>query len=158
MSAGLQGGAIVADKTQSSRNAPSPDNAEGLNRRAFLASATGAAAGAAFAGAAPAAAQTAGAEPPERAAPPSGAQLERERFAPDDYTHEERDRYFVERPGSDFMVDVIKSLGIDYIAANPGSSFRGLHESLVNYGGNTRPELLTCLHEEHAVAIGQGYF
>ena len=49
-----------------------------------------------------------------------------------------------ERPGSDFMVDVIKSLGFEYIAANPGSSFRALHESIINYGGNKSPELLTC--------------
>ena len=48
------------------------------------------------------------------------------------------------RPGSDFMVDVIKSLGIEYIASNPASSFRGLHESIVNYGGNKKPEFLTC--------------
>src|SRR5262245_47555447 len=40
-----------------------------------------------------------------------------------------------DRPGSDFMVDVIKSLGLDFVCANPGSSFRGLHESIVNYGG-----------------------
>src|ERR1700749_1475107 len=46
-----------------------------------------------------------------------------------------------DHPGSDFMVDVIKSLGIEYIAANPGSSFRCLHESIVNYGGNKSPEL-----------------
>ncbi len=59
--------------------------------------------------------------------------------------------------GSDFMIDVIKTLDIEYVAANPGSSFRGLHESLINYGGNTRPELLTCLHEESAVAIAAGY-
>ena len=63
----------------------------------------------------------------------------------------------VERPGSDFMIDVIRTLGIDYISTNPGSSFRSLHESLVNYGGNTRPELLTCLHEESAVAMAHGY-
>jgi thiamine pyrophosphate-dependent acetolactate synthase large subunit-like protein len=55
------------------------------------------------------------------------------------------------------MVDVIKSLGIDYVASNPGSSFRGLHESIVNYGGNSRPEFLTCLHEEQAVAMAHGY-
>ena len=60
-------------------------------------------------------------------------------------------------PGSDFMVDVIKSLGIEYVAANPGSSFRSLHESIVNYGGNTKPELLTCLHEESSVGIAHGY-
>src|SRR5690242_18995971 len=41
-----------------------------------------------------------------------------------------------DHPGSDFMVDVIKALGFEYVIANPGSSFRGLHESLVNYGGN----------------------
>jgi acetolactate synthase-1/2/3 large subunit len=63
----------------------------------------------------------------------------------------------VERPGSDFMVDVIKHLGFEYIATNPGSSFRSLHESLVNYGRNTKPELLTCLHEESAVGIAHGY-
>ena len=63
----------------------------------------------------------------------------------------------ISRPGSDFMVDVIKSLDIDYIAANPGSSFRSLHESIVNYGGNKKPELITCLHEESSVAIAHGY-
>ena len=61
------------------------------------------------------------------------------------------------RPGSDFMVDVIKSLGIEYCAANPGSSFRGLHESIINYGGNTSPELLTCCHEESSAAMAHGY-
>src|ERR1700692_4881212 len=61
------------------------------------------------------------------------------------------------RPGSDFMLDVIKSLGIEYCAANPGTSFRGLHESLINYGNNTAPEFLTCLHEESSVAMAHGY-
>src|SRR6266850_327058 len=61
------------------------------------------------------------------------------------------------RPGSDFMVDVIKSLGIDYIASNPASSFRSLHESIVNYGGNRKPEFLTCMHEESSVAMAHGY-
>lgn len=61
------------------------------------------------------------------------------------------------RPGSDFMVDVIKSLNVEYVAANPGSSFRSLHESVVNYGGNKAPELITCLHEESSVAIAHGY-
>src|SRR5919197_3445238 len=62
-----------------------------------------------------------------------------------------------DHPGSDFMVDVIRSLGIEYIAANPGSSFRALHESIVNYGGNKNPELLTCCHEESSVGIADGY-
>jgi thiamine pyrophosphate-dependent acetolactate synthase large subunit-like protein len=63
----------------------------------------------------------------------------------------------VERPGSDFMVDVIKTLGFEYAAANPGSSFEGLHESIINYGGNKLPELLTCCHEESSVAMAHGF-
>ena len=63
----------------------------------------------------------------------------------------------IERPGSDFMIDVIRTLDIDYVSTNPGSSFRSLHESLVNYGGNKKPELLTCTHEESAVAMAHGY-
>ena len=65
--------------------------------------------------------------------------------------------YTVDRPGSDFMVEVIKSLDFEYVAANPGSSFRGLHESIINYGGNAKPELLTCCHEESSVAMAHGY-
>src|SRR5436853_6713123 len=62
-----------------------------------------------------------------------------------------------EKPGSDFMVDVLKTLGIEYCAANPGSSFRGLQESCINYGGNQNPEWLTCCHEESAAAMAHGY-
>jgi acetolactate synthase-1/2/3 large subunit len=65
---------------------------------------------------------------------------------------------FIEHPGSDFMVDVIKSLDIEYLASNPGSTFESLHESLINYGGNTKPEFLTVMHEETAVAMAQGYY
>ena len=61
------------------------------------------------------------------------------------------------RSGSDFMVDCIKSLGFDYIAATPGSSFRGLHESLINYGENKAPEFITCTHEEVSAAMAHGY-
>jgi acetolactate synthase-1/2/3 large subunit len=68
------------------------------------------------------------------------------------------DALTVENPGSDFMVDVLKSLGFEYVAANPGSSFRSLHESVVNYGGNKNPEFLTCCHEESSIAIADGYF
>jgi acetolactate synthase-1/2/3 large subunit len=60
--------------------------------------------------------------------------------------------------GSDFMVDVIKSLDIEYCPSNAASSFRGLHESLNNYGGNKKPEFLTVMHEESGVAMGHGYF
>lgn len=61
-------------------------------------------------------------------------------------------------PGSDFMVDVIKSLKIDYVTANPSSSMRGLQEFLIDHGRNTAPELLTCMHESSSVAMGHGYF
>jgi hypothetical protein len=63
----------------------------------------------------------------------------------------------VDRPGADFMTDVIKSLGFEYIVSNPGSSFRALQESLINYGGNKSPEWLTCMHEESSVAMAHGY-
>jgi len=63
----------------------------------------------------------------------------------------------IEKPGSDFMVDVLKTLDLEYVAANPGSTFEGLHESLINYGDNKMPELLTCCHEESAVAMAHGY-
>jgi thiamine pyrophosphate-dependent acetolactate synthase large subunit-like protein len=55
------------------------------------------------------------------------------------------------------MVDVLKSLAFPYVCANPGSSFRGLQESIVNYGGNSAPEFLTCCHEESSVAMAHGY-
>jgi thiamine pyrophosphate-dependent acetolactate synthase large subunit-like protein len=62
------------------------------------------------------------------------------------------------KPGSDFMVDVIKTLDIKYLPSNPASSFRALHESLIDYGGNKQPEFLTCMHEESAVGMAHGYF
>ena len=60
--------------------------------------------------------------------------------------------------GSDFMVDVLKSLDIDFVFSNPASSCRGIHESIVNYGGNKKPEFITCMHEESAVAMTHGYY
>lgn len=59
--------------------------------------------------------------------------------------------------GSDLMAEAIKVLDIPYIALNPGASYRGLHDSLVNYLGNEAPQMLLCLHEEHAVAIAHGW-
>src|SRR5512136_3247502 len=60
--------------------------------------------------------------------------------------------------GSDFMVDVIKTFDIKYLPANCASSYRGIHESLINYGGNKMPEFLTCTHEESAIGMAHGYF
>ena len=62
------------------------------------------------------------------------------------------------KPGSDFMVDVIKTLDIKYLPSNCASSFRAIHESLINYGGNKMPEFLTCTHEESAVGMAHGYY
>lgn len=59
--------------------------------------------------------------------------------------------------GSDAIAELLRALDIPYIALTPGASFRGLHDSLVNHLGNTRPEMLLCLHEEHAVALAHGY-
>ncbi len=59
--------------------------------------------------------------------------------------------------GSDAIADMMRKLDTPYVALNPGSSFRGLHDSLVNYLGNRDPQILLCLHEEHAVAIAHGW-
>jgi acetolactate synthase I/II/III large subunit len=59
--------------------------------------------------------------------------------------------------GGDFMVDVLKTFDIEYLAINCAASFRGLHEAVLNHGGNTQPEILTCPHEEIAVHMAQGY-
>jgi thiamine pyrophosphate-dependent acetolactate synthase large subunit-like protein len=58
---------------------------------------------------------------------------------------------------SDAVAQALRSLDLDYIALNPGASYRGLHDSIVNLLGNTQPTMLLCLHEEHAVAIAHGY-
>jgi len=59
--------------------------------------------------------------------------------------------------GSDVVAETLRALDIPYVALNPGASYRGLHDSLVNYLGNEKPQMLLCLHEESAVAIAQGY-
>ena len=52
--------------------------------------------------------------------------------------------------GSDAMAEVLRRLRLPYVSLNPGSSYRGLHDSLVNYLGDESPQLIVCLHEEHA--------
>jgi acetolactate synthase I/II/III large subunit len=129
----------------------SDDKKSGLDRRDFLkvAAATAALVAPAQAGAQ----STPGVVPaPDKGArgqAPAGAQSKKDKPHPGDIV--------IERPGSDFMMDVVKTLDIEYMSTNPGSSFRSLHESLVNYGGNRKPELLTCTHEEAAVAMAHGY-
>jgi acetolactate synthase-1/2/3 large subunit len=129
------------------RQLPDPD------RRKFLQGATlaGAAAvtpvAAAAQGIAPAAVPPAGV----KAGAPGPIQVARETSPPD------RDPVTQTSSGGDFMVDVLRTLDIDYLAMNCASSFRGLHEAVINYAGNQRPEILTCPHEEIAVAMGHGY-
>jgi acetolactate synthase I/II/III large subunit len=122
-----------------------------LNRRRFLGTATAGAAG--FA----ASANLTRAQQPQpitqpRVTAPNAAAREAETGTPPNV-----EVLTNERPGSDFMIDVLKSLGIEYICSNPGSSFRALHESVINYGGNRNPEFLTCCHEESAVGMAHGY-
>ena len=126
----------------------------GVGRRGFL---KGAAVGAAALAAKPerAQAQQAGSAPAANAtARPNPTTL-----ALDTGARPPAPSRIVENPGSDFMVDVLKTLNIEYCAANPGSTFDGLHESLINYGPNpnSMPEWLTCCHEESAVGMCHGY-
>ncbi len=81
--------------------------------------------------------------------------------------NEPGDPAFIERPlpgktgnalfGSDVLAEALRDIGVPYVALNPGASYRGLHDSLVNHLGNEAPTMLLCLHEEHAVAIAHGY-
>ncbi len=59
--------------------------------------------------------------------------------------------------GSDVIAETLRGLGIEYVALNPGATFRGVHDSLVNYLGNESPSMILCNHEEIAVAIAHGY-
>jgi acetolactate synthase-1/2/3 large subunit len=126
------------------------DKKSAVGRRGFIK-------GAALAGAAglaPSAgalnAEAKGAAGPKRIVPPMSPEAEAS-------PPQELEVLTTNNTGSDFMVDVIKGLDLDYICSNPGSSFRGIHESLVNYGGNQQPEFITCCHEESSVAMAHGY-
>jgi acetolactate synthase I/II/III large subunit len=137
-----------------------------VNRRGFLKGAATAAAGAAAMAApvptgeaAPAQQNDVSAAAASAQVPaPTPAQLDRDAGAARPPATAGNTRAVV-RPGSDLMVQVLKDLGIEYVAANPGSSFEGLQESIINYGHppNVRPELITALHEESAVTMAHGY-
>jgi len=135
------------------------DAGDGVSRRDFLSSATAAGLAAASLGTSEKALTQEVAQTRVAAlAPPSAMQQSMEDDTPAGYSSEEAQEYFVKNPGSDFMVDILKHLGFDYITTNPGSSFRGIHESIVNYGGNQAPELIEANHEEIATAMGHGYY
>ena len=59
--------------------------------------------------------------------------------------------------GSDVAAAMVRAIGLKYIALNPGASYRGFHDSLVNFLGNESPSMLLCLHEDHVVSIAHGY-
>lgn len=134
-----------------------------VDRRRFLKGAATAAAGAAAlatpvaATGAQAAQRGGGAASGTSAPSPSSAQVERDAGnvrPPAGPAHRA-----VVRPGSDLMVQVLRDLGIEYVAGNPGSSFEGLQESIINYGNppNRMPEFITALHEESSVTMAHGY-
>jgi len=124
-----------------------------VDRRKFLTSVAVAGAASAVASEATGAAvDTTTPQPPKPSAlRPSAAVAAAESAVPAALPHDEG------RPGSDFMVDVLRSLKFDYLATNPASSCRGIHESLINYGNNERPEMLTVMHEESGVGMAHGY-
>jgi thiamine pyrophosphate-dependent acetolactate synthase large subunit-like protein len=123
----------------------------GVDRRGFLAAAAVAGAASAL----PAPVQAAPTPPKAPGVQPPSARLAAAETKAPAESHAEV--LHIGRSGSDFMVDTVKALGIEYVASMPGSSFRGLHESLINYGGNQKPEFLTCLHEESSVGMAHGY-
>jgi acetolactate synthase-1/2/3 large subunit len=90
--------------------------------------------------------------------PPTTEQLAMEASTPRTEPAAEAASASVSSYGSDFMIDVMKSLDLEYVFSNPGSSFLGLHESITNYGGNSKPEFITCMHEESAAAMANGYY
>ncbi|MGC2517695.1 MAG: thiamine pyrophosphate-binding protein, partial [Burkholderiales bacterium] len=61
-----------------------------------------------------------------------------------------------ERWASDVIVDLLHRYGLPYASLNPGASYRGLHDSIVNYGQNT-PCMMLCQHEETAVQVAHGF-
>src|SRR5471032_2296590 len=131
------------------------DSRPKFNRRKFLAGV--AVAGAAVSAPGGAKAATSVESPPDAAPRPSALPPNAVMAAAETGTPQEIKREGG-RPGSDFMVDVIKTLDIKYLPCNPASSFRALHESLIDYGQNKQPEFLTCMHEESAVGMAHGYF
>jgi acetolactate synthase I/II/III large subunit len=119
-----------------------PENTK-TGRRSFL-KGTAAAAGAAIAATAHLAqAAEATAEKPAAGKAPAEKKLPSETF--------------ITNPGSDFMADVLRAMGLQYLAINAASGFRSLHESILNHLGNKNPEIITCMHEESAAGIAHGY-
>ena len=140
---------------RSPKNPEKPEKPGALTRREFLGTTAGAGAASLLGG-------TAAAQRSPEASPgaPSPTQRQLERDVGTSPPVPER---AVRRPGSDLMVQVLHDLGIEFVAANPASSFEGLQESIINYGDgrnhrpNEMPEFITALHEESSVDMAHGY-
>src|SRR5882724_6496751 len=144
-----------AGQDRPGRDKPGRDGAPDAGRRNFLKGATIASAAALSA---PVAANTAVSGFPEQGPKAAvKAAVPGPKLAAADAMPPPADPVNQTSSGGDFMVDVLKTLDIDYLAMNCASSFRGLHEAVLNHGGNTKPEILTCPHEEIAVHMAQGY-
>jgi acetolactate synthase I/II/III large subunit len=139
---------LSAREGGSDGKAAKPSDTAKVGRRGFLAGAAAASVGAGMT--TPAIAGPGGlAGQPRATLPLQLAAAEREPPAA-------ADALTTDRSGSDYMVDVLKALRIEYMASNPGSTFRGLHESFINYGGKKTPEFLTCCHQASSVGIAHG--
>jgi len=140
----------MTTKDTTKKDSARRDDTPAVGRRSFLKGAT-------LAGAAaltPTAAANAVPAPPQpklKAALPGPRQMALETQPPS------KDPVNQTTSGGDFMVDVFKSLDVDYLAMNCASSFRGLHEAVLNHGNNVKPEILNCPHEDIAVHMAQGY-
>src|SRR5436190_3609846 len=123
------------------------DESAAIGRRKFLTGATLTGAAALGAPLLPAAAQTT-ADTAERVPPQPNLRAETMPPPADPATQTSS--------GGDFMAEVLNDLKLDYLAINCASSFRGLHEAILNHTNN-KPGILTCPHEEIAVAMAHGY-
>jgi acetolactate synthase I/II/III large subunit len=145
------------EQKQAPKQDPKPEPQNTLARRQFLNSVVASGAVGVMSASTVGVAQAADKAPAEpkkpSALPPSGHGIQNESGMP----HEMGGRVHG-KAGSDFMVDVIKTLGIKYIPSNCASSFRAIHESLIDYGQNVMPEYISCMHEESGVAMAHGYF
>lgn len=136
-----------------SRDSNSAAGPRSLGRRSFLRGSVIGAAGAVAGQVAPAAGQEATTPPPNPSAPgpsPWLASAESRTPGPEEVLPQH-----IEYPGSDFMIDCMKAAGIEVVALCPGSTFRGLQESLQSYDG--APAMIVCTHEEISAAICHGY-
>src|SRR5262245_11002752 len=132
----------------SKRAGNSKNDSSAIARRNFLKGATLASAAAI---AAPAPAEAVPAAPKPKAAAPGPRQIALETQPP------VKDPVNQATSSADFMVDVFKTLDIDYLSMNCASSFRGLHEAVINHANNSKPEIINCPHEDIAVHMAQGY-